>query len=602
MRINDFVMFLPNIAISILKVVRTNIDEFGKQEILHNGLYHITKDEDTAKKIIESEHLRPAIGIGKNITSYGRASVFLFNGTPSIENYIKNLGDVGNKNNPYLNPTMVANAIKISPTEVSELANYKARGLVDNAIIYEGYCILPKNKTEVVKLVPDLVRQKDTESPLINVETGKYCIAFREATLEELENDGKTYKAKEDYLQFIEEERKELGYLKRNRGMSSIINGFLSIIYDGKIEGSMTIDKIKNIPKNIKKRIMQFTIPKLDMSTDERINSIANEFNSQKKNPYRDKKFGQAVAKFQTQGLEQLNLRQELESITTSDIGAYFRNKYNQIDKNLIIKNGIHGITHNNRVAIHSMIIAKNEGILEEDENDRTKDILLSAAYYHDIGREKGIITDNHGPHSKNSSRKINKMNLTYANGEAYSLEDKRILQAVVEAHEGKDKNMDKVCKKYKISEENIEYTKRLMTVLKDADALDRVRLDLNLPIAMKTELNPKYLRTNTSKQLLNASYQLETLSKKISFDRILAYKTNEQTAMKKTKREEFLDSLSVGISKTPETIKSIKKKLKLTKIQGQIKGKNIMNKIKSLVNSKQNREHGAELSEEGRE
>ena len=67
------------------------------------------------------------------------------------------------------------------------------------------------------------------------------------------------------------------------------------------------------------------------------------------------------------------------------------------------------------------------------------------------------------------------------------------------------------------------------MAILKDADALDRVRLDFNKGI-MATDLNPKYLRTDTAKRLLNASYQLEGLTNKVSFDRILAYKTEEQT------------------------------------------------------------------------
>lgn len=98
-----------------------------------------------------------------------------------------------------------------------------------------------------------------------------------------------------------------------------------------------------------------------------------------------------------------------------------------------------------------------------------------------------------------------------------------------MEAHEGKDEAMDQICKKYHISEENWEYTKTLMTILKDADSLDRVRLDYNTGIVM-TDLNPKYLRTNTAKRLLNASYQLEGLTNKVSFDKILAYKTEEQT------------------------------------------------------------------------
>ncbi len=67
-----------------------------------------------------------------------------------------------------------------------------------------------------------------------------------------------------------------------------------------------------------------------------------------------------------------------------------------------------------------SMIIAEKEGIIETDKDDRTKDILLTAAYYHDIGRKKGFIVDNYGPHSKSSARKIKRMDLFYLNGESY--------------------------------------------------------------------------------------------------------------------------------------------------------------------------------------
>lgn len=152
-------------------------------------------------------------------------------------------------------------------------------------------------------------------------------------------------------------------------------------------------------------------------------------------------------------------------------------------------------------------------------------------------------------------------MDLTYSNGKQYSDEDKRILQAVIQAHEGKDKDMIKICEKYKIPQEHMEYTINLMTVLKDADALDRVRIDANLPIYMQTDLNPKYLRTNTSKQLLNASYQLETLSEKVAFDRIIAYKTDEQKegGIIVDKREKFVESLRQGFNEMPQTIKNVR-------------------------------------------
>ena len=553
-----------------LKTGRENIDELGKQEIIEHGLYHITSEE-AVKGIIESEHLRPARGIMKNINSYGTACVCFFNGIPSIENFMKNLTGGKKQLNPYINPTMVLNAVKVTPTRMEELANYKVRNYNDEVIVYEGYCILPKDKVQDVHLVPDLVRDKVTGKPQKNPKTGRYEVSFREASEEELENDGKSYRAKEDYLKFMDYQREKLGFFKGTKGITGMLNNLSTIGYIVDIERRMSKKNKVRIIDKIKQFIKSFTTPKLDMSTDEKITSVVKEIDLEKKNPYRDKNFGQAVAAFQAQGLEQLNLKQELENITTSDIGEYFRKKYNQIDKSSIIQKGIHGINHNNRVAIHSMIIAKREGLLENDNDNRTKDILLSAAYYHDI---------------------------LYLNRESYSPEDKKILQAIIEAHGAKDKKVDKICEKYKISETDREYAKNLINIIKDADALDRARLDLNSPFFMITDLNTKYLRTNTAKQLLNASYQLEALTKKTTFDRILAYKTKEQSEMGKTKKEKFVDSLRQGVGDAilksqpiievfNEKIKPTKRKIKsVTTMIGKKIGRN-RNKIIKILESR---------------
>lgn len=530
MLIKDIAMFLPRgIVSTILKTVRTDIDKAGKEQILKNGLYHLTTDEETVQLILDSGYLKPSTGILKNLNSYGTAAVCMFNGIPTMEDYMKNLETTKASNNPLMIPNMVLNGIKISPTEMRELANYKARSLADDVIIYEGYCVLPKEEVQAVKLVPDLNRDAVTNEPIVNPKTGEYEIIFREAKEEELSQDKKTYEAKEDYLQYVETVKKKIGYLEGNHLPSKAINSFITLMYQGKLEGNMAKKYSKNIFKYIKDAIKRWRTPKLDMSTDEKIYTEIREFDHKKKNPYRDRKFGLAVADFQKQGLEQLELKDELEKITTGEIGKFFRRKNQQIDKTNIIQRGIHGIHHNDRVAMLSMMIARNEGILEGDTDHRTKDILLMAAYEHDIGRKVGKITFNIGPHAKRSARKLRKIDVKYLNGQPYTEEDKNILRAVVEAHEGKDEAMDQICKKYHISEENWKYTKTLMTILKDADALDRVRLDYNTGIVI-TDLNPKYLRTNTAKRLLNASYQLEGLTNKVSFDKILAYKTEEQT------------------------------------------------------------------------
>ena len=586
MKIGDFATYLPRGVISsFLKGIKFDIDEIGKEEIIKNGLYHITSSEEIADKIIQSEYLRPS-GI---MTSYGKPSVFLFNGKPSVEQFMKNLTNTNLDANPYLNPTMVYSAVKISPTEKEELAKYKSRGLVDDVIVYEGYCILPKDKVEKVKLVPDLVRDENG-NPVINKETNKYDIKFREAYKDELSEDGKTYSAREDYLEFVEEQAKELGYKTGKALFKNTKNVINTVVHEGKIEGNMTSSRVKTIPQRISEMFKKLRTPKLDVSTDERIKNEIEEFKNKKKNPYSDPKFGMAIAKFQSEGLKQLNFKEELEAVTTSNVGEYFRDKFNQIDKSHIIEEGGHGINHSNRVAVLSTIIAQKEGFLDNDLDSKKLDMILSAAFYHDIGRKRGPFVNNIGPHAKNSSRKLKDIDLRYSDGTMYSKEDRDILMAVVEAHEGNDKKMDKMCKKYNIPLEKQEYVKQLMTVLKDADALDRVRLDVNLGFKIKTNLNPDYLRTNTSKQLLNASYQLEALSKKVPIDRIIRYKTDKQIELPKTSREKFIDDLKVEIGKTPQKLNEVKKSLILCKeyINTKFRGKGILSKIAKINNQKQ--------------
>lgn len=590
MKIEDFVMFLPRTMMSVIcKSFKADIDDIGKEEILKNGLYHLTPDEETTEKIINSQHLRPSrTPIVKNIDSYGKASVFLFNGAPNIEQYIDNLVR-GKNNNPYVNPTRVSTAVKISPKEKSELANYKVRSLEDSAIAFEGYCVIPPDEIKAVHLVPDLVRNPETGEPLINPKTGRYDVSFREALEEELSEDKKKYNAKEDYLQFMAQERERFGYIEGNNVISNTINNILSTIHVTKASREMKETGAKtNFFNIVKRKITQLTTPRLDKTIDERIYDSVQEFDYKSENPFRDKKFGEAVAYFQTQGLQQMELKDELEDLTTSNDGKYFRKKFEQIDKEPIISKGIHGISHNNRVALYSMLIAKNEGMLEDDLDNKTKDILLSASYYHDIGRKKGPITDNYGPHAKNSVRKIKKLDLKYVDGKEYTQEEKRIVQAVVEAHEGKDKDMIKICKKYNVNQEKMLYVLKLMAIIKDADALDRNRLDISLPVNVTTVLDPKYLRTDTSKRLLKASYQLKLLSQKVEFDRILAYKTavQKEGGEIQNSRDKFVDYLKQGVSQIPVSIENRKKDLRLKKERyiAKFTGNNIIKKIKEEI------------------
>lgn len=230
---------------------------------------------------------------------------------------------------------------------------------------------------------------------------------------------------------------------------------------------------------------------------------------------------------------------------------------------------------HNDRVAMHTMLIARHEGLLENDTDNKIKDILLTAAYLHDIGRI-GIS----GLHAKRSARLIEKLDLKFADGKLYSREDKDFVKFLAEGHEGKDKNFDKLVKKYKIPEDKKDLAQKMLFVIKDADAVDRVRIDTNLPFYMKTDLNPNYLRTDTSKRLLNAAYQLEDLHKKVRFSDILSYKTDRQAEESKDKmqieKERFDNSIEVDLDQLSPILPKLNKR----------DSKNIKSKIDEKNNS----------------
>ena len=95
---------------------------------------------------------------------------------------------------------------------MEDLNNYKYRGLTDNVYMYEGYCVLPHDAVQKVKMVPDLVRDENGK-PIKN-QKGEYTVEFREAREDELLPGKKNYMPREDYLQFMEEKAIQYGYIK----------------------------------------------------------------------------------------------------------------------------------------------------------------------------------------------------------------------------------------------------------------------------------------------------------------------------------------------------------------------------------------------------
>ena len=505
MRIGDFVSLYPaGILASLLKAVRFNMLEDDKDYISKNHLYHCTSSKEVAEKIVDSGYLKPATGVFKNINSYGKASVCMFAGFPTIENYIKNLSK-----NPYTDPSMIINAVEIDIHKEELNKNYKSRKLADDAVYYEGYCVLPKDRAKVVELVADLKRDEQG-NPLKDSKTGELSgVEIRKRTEEEIRESPNEYKPKEDYLQYMKLKRKELGFLEGKNMFSKAYNTASVNIMGGTFEyKEMKRSFGKNFVPAMRAIANKF-IPKkqIDESLDDKIKRIvSNKSFLDRKNPYRDKKFALAVAKFKSEeGIEQENLETAMLDFINSKEGSFLRDKYLQLDKSMISNGSIHGINHSDRVAMLAMMIGKDERILA---SDREREILVTAAYYHDIGRILPV-----GPHAKRSSRLAKDLEMRNLDGTPISENDKNIVRMIIDGHEGKDKDVEKLFKKYKIPPEDRVMAKNLLFCVKDADALDRCRLTTNTLMGVQTDLNPKYLRFTTSKKLMEFSYGLEYLT-----------------------------------------------------------------------------------------
>lgn len=264
MKLKDFILYLPRWGYSTaVKHIRTQIPEETKEYIQENHLYHITKDEETVEKIIDSGYLKPASGMMKYIDSYGSPVACMFAGEPSGDDYIKNLTGADTNKNPYLNPTMIAHGVEID-IKSNELERFRTRLLADGVIIYKGKCNLPENRVKKVQLVPDL---------WIDKESGEKSIKFRKRTEKEIEQSPDKYLPSQEYLQYVLEERQKLGYTQSKA--NNLVN---TILHQQKIEADTTNRNIKyNLIDVIKGRIKNLFQKKLPSMSQENKSAEADE-------------------------------------------------------------------------------------------------------------------------------------------------------------------------------------------------------------------------------------------------------------------------------------------------------------------------------------
>lgn len=175
--------------------------------------------------------------------------------------------------------------------------------------------------------------------------------------------------------------------------------------------------------------------------------------------------------------------------VMNSNIYNYYQNYIKELLKRVsedyIGRNLKHGINHIERVMLYSFLIGYSEKIYR---NDILK--ILKAAAYHDIARKNDSNDKNHGYNSAllylNKSKKNN---------------DDFIIAVLIAYHEVKDdfQLFKNIAKNFNIKDLNmINRIYKLANILKDADALDRLRF--HNPYAI---LNPKYLREKVSKNII---------------------------------------------------------------------------------------------------
>ena len=191
----------------------------------------------------------------------------------------------------------------------------------------------------------------------------------------------------------------------------------------------------------------------------------------------------------------QVDLYNVVNSLKDNDLLGRFESEVRDLNNSNLYNFDIpeHNIDHVERVLLYSMYMG-NEMKLDSD----MMDVLIESSKLHDSGRIN-LATDTN--HALNSANKV------FENLEGkYSADDLNKIAAIIEYHEAADSKeaFDTIFNKYNIDKEEYDDIYNIATILKDADALDRVRFPGNL--------DSKYLRNDMAKDLIKSSYQLQEI------------------------------------------------------------------------------------------
>ena len=198
---------------------------------------------------------------------------------------------------------------------------------------------------------------------------------------------------------------------------------------------------------------------------------------------------------FNTSTNNQIDLYDVVNTLKNNDLLGRFESEVRYLNNNNLYNFDIpeHNIDHVERVLLYSMYMG-NEMKLDSD----LMDVLIEASKFHDSGRIN-LATDIN--HALNSANKV----FESLEGK-YSTDELNKIAAVIEYHEAADSKeaFDAIFNKYNLDRDEYDDIYNIATILKDADALDRVRFPGNL--------DSKYLRNDMAKDLIKSSYQLQEI------------------------------------------------------------------------------------------
>ena len=162
-----------------------------------------------------------------------------------------------------------------------------------------------------------------------------------------------------------------------------------------------------------------------------------------------------------------------VKDLLTSPHGALLTEAMDALKWDALYLSHVHGFGHIERTMIHGAMCAQAENLPEAETR-----LLLTMCSYHDTGRLNDFLDAAHGARSA-----VKLEALTGLSGE-----DLKEAMAGIEAHSVNDRLMEEILDKY--APGNRDRARLLAEMLKDADGLDRVRIN---------DLNVKFLRRSAS-------------------------------------------------------------------------------------------------------